>query len=408
MIWNADATHTAALWAFWLSLAALAAAYAGYPLFLILIDPLRLRRRPAIGNEPHEPSVTLLIPARNEAAHIQNKIANALSLDYPSDKLEILAIDDASEDDTAALAGEAAAGDARVRVVRREKSCGKAGALNEGVARARGEIVVFSDADSAIGPQSLRYLVQPFVNPIVGCVAGRYFPGGATGRNADGLGLYWHYENYIRRKESQVGGMLGASGALFAIRRSLYEPLGPGLINDDFVIPMRITAAGYRALYEPRATAIEDESKNETLEFGRRVRIMAGNWQHLWLFRGMLLRPRLWRTALQVLWHKGLRVLSPFFLIVAMVSNVALAAMRPHPWPYAASLFAQAALYLLAWAGGRGLGGKAGALAHYFVLINAAALAGAWVFWAGGGAVSWHKGPSARACDGQGGAGCDC
>ncbi|NQU43750.1 glycosyltransferase family 2 protein [bacterium] len=391
---------------FWLCAGAVVFTYAGYPVVLFLLAPLRRKVTVEGGHgtgQPHLPTVSLVVAARNEAGHIEAKLRNSFDLDYPADKLEIIVIDDGSEDGTAGLVqafqGETGMGEGGpvLKLLAQKRRYGKVTALNWGVSEASGEIIVFSDADSLISCHSLRLLVQPFSNRSVGCVAGRYFPGGAQGPNATGLGFYWRYENYLRRKESQVGGLLGASGALYGIRRDLYEAVDPNLINDDFIIPMRVTAKGYRTLYEPSATAIEDEGRCSEVEFSRRVRIMAGNCEHLWMFRGMALDWRRWRTVFQLFCHKFLRVVSPLWLMILIILNGALVvALAPggdsEPmgvWTpaffsiYSAILVSQFLFYGLAVVGGA-MKGKGMmrllTLPYYFTMINLAALFGMYYF----------------------------
>jgi len=387
---------------FWVAIAALFFTYAGYPLLLCLVVPWR--KAPVIRPDPVEPSLSLLIPARNEATQIEAKLRNCIQLDYSKDKLEILLIDDGSEDDTDERARVFAqnagwfcpdetptlsrpANTLLFRIVTVTARQGKSFALGEGAAVAQGEILVFSDADSLIAPHSLRLLVHPFVNPIVGCTAGRYVPGGHGPRPTAGVGLYWRYENYLRKMESRMGGLLGASGALYAVRHALFEPLEPGLINDDFIIPMRITAKGYRSLFVPEATAVEEATRSADNEFSRRVRIMAGNCEHLWLFHRLLWDWRRWRTAAQLFCHKFLRVISPLWLIAALFSNIFLL-FQSHPpilqYCYMATFASQVICYLLASMGKRmtSLKGyvRALALPYYFGLINLAALCGIYYF----------------------------
>jgi len=382
-------------------------------------QPSALSPQPSALSPQHsiEPSVSLLVPARNEADHIEAKIRNCCELDYPPQKLEIIVIDDGSGDGTAGRAEAAferlaAAADGgplpALRVLRQPRRLGKAAALNRGVGEARGEVLVFSDADSLIAPASLRPLVRPFANPVVGCVAGRYVPGGVRGANAAGAGFYWRYENFLRRKESEFGGLLGASGALYAVRSHLYEPLDPQVINDDFVVPMTVSSKGYRTLLEPEATAVEDESENARMEFPRRVRIMAGNCEHLWMFRGLALDFGRGRAAFQMFCHKLLRVVSPLWLIVLLAANGALvyrsaehervsAAAGPDLRfslaLYGAFLCLQLAFYTLALLGyltrGQGRPIRIFTLPYYFVMLNAAALVGIYYFFLNRRGLSW-------------------
>ena len=370
---------------FWTLLSLLLFTYFGYPLVLAILAPLR--PKPIIRQAPYEPLITIITPARNEAAHITAKIRNLSQLDYPAARTEILIIDDGSEDETVSRIN--CASHPGLRIISLGKRCGKAAAINRGVKEARGHIIVFTDADSLVERQALRYLVQPFVNPIIGCVAGQYFAGGAEGRNACGVGIYWKYENYLRRKESQVGGLLGASGSLYAVRRSLYVPLKKELINDDFIIPMMASAQGYRTIFEPRARAVEDESDNAQVEFSRRIRIMTGNCQHLWLFRHLLLNPLASRMGFQLFCHKFLRVMSPLMLLGAITLNIILV----HGSPYGYLLGGQALFYLAAGMGYlvkcRSKACKLFTLPYYFTMINMSALLGIYYFLFHHSQVSW-------------------
>ena len=361
---------------FWVSVLVLFFTYVGYPLFLAFLAPLR--KQPVIRTGLWEPNISIIIPARNEAAHIENKLRNCANLDYPQAKMEIILVDDGSDDDTLARARRCQI--PGLQIVALSHRMGKWAAMNRGVLEAAGDILVFTDADSLIAPDSLRFLLRPFVNPIVGCVAGRYQAGGLKGSNACAVGFYWRYEDYLRNKESQVGGLLGASGSLYALRSELYEPLTSGLINDDFIIPMLASSKNFRTLYEPRAVATEDESHNAEVEFARRVRIMAGNCQHLYLFRHLLLQAFVSRLGFQLFCHKFLRVVSPLFLFTAFFTA---AALQNDPI-YATLLAAQFAFY-----GASAFGylirpsGRFAFLVNlprYFVMLNLTALLGIYYF----------------------------
>jgi len=378
---------------FWCSCGVLLFTYVGYPVVLCLLAPWR--KSPVIRPGVWEPSVSLIIAARNEAVHIEAKLRNCAALDYPTDKIEIVVVDDGSEDDTAERIGRLAL--PGLRLISHKRRLGKSVALNRAVSEASGDVLVFTDADSLIDSESLRWLVRPFVNPIVGCVAGRYRAGGLTGQNACAVGFYWRYESFLRHKESQVGGLLGASGALFALRSEIFEPLAPGLINDDFVIPMLASMKGYRTLYEPRARAVEDDSRNAEIEFARRVRIMAGNCQHLWLFRRLLLRAPFSRPGFQLFCHKFLRVLSPFWLALAFASC---AALRHHV-VYLVTFWPQVLFYMAAAAGyalkPRHRLGFLVNLPYYFVMLNLAAVLGVYYFLFNHAVVPWGRSAGAAA-----------
>jgi len=352
---------------FWFSAAVPVYAYFGYPIVLLLLNALF--KRP-VAKADYTPSVTLLIPAYNEAGHIEGKIRDSLRLEYPMEKLEILVACDGSRDDTPSLA-ESMADGSRVRVLNFSQNRGKIPTLNDGVREARGEIIVFSDATALLYRDSLRWLMMNFADPKVGAASGRY-----TVVRADEVGIgksedfYWKYETYLKVLESQLDSMLGAHGHLHAIRRDLYPYPPPGTINDDYIIPVSVLSKGYRAVYEPRAVVYEEA--REMTGFGRRVRIMAGNLQQLREIRG-LLSPFRALPLFFFLSHKVSRLVVPFAMVTALAANIALVAS-----PFYRVLFAlQAAFYLLALAGMLfRLRPKTLMLPYYFCMINFAVFFG--------------------------------
>jgi biofilm PGA synthesis N-glycosyltransferase PgaC len=365
---------------FWICLAIPVYAYLGYPVVLVLLG--MVIHRP-IRKGPFEPSVTLLIPAYNEAEHIAGKIQDSLKLDYPANKLEILITTDGSSDDTPRIAQSLADG-VRVRVLKFEKNRGKISTLNDGVREARGEIVVFSDATALLYPDSLRWLVNNFADPRVGAASGRY-----TVVRADEVGIgksedfYWKYEAFLKTQESQLDSMLGAHGHLHAIRRELYPYPPPGTINDDYVIPVSVLSAGYRAAYEPKAVVYEEA--REMTGFGRRVRIMAGNLQQMREIRG-LLRPFRAFPLFFFLSHKVIRLVVPFAMVGALACNLALLGSPL----YRGLLWLQALFYALAIAGWvLSLRPKVLLLPYYFTMINMAVFFGVYHALTGRRRMAW-------------------
>jgi poly-beta-1,6-N-acetyl-D-glucosamine synthase len=352
---------------FWVSAAVPVYAYLGYPLTLLLMGATF--KRP-VRKQKYEPSVTLLIPAYNEARHIAAKIRDSLQLEYPVEKLEILVACDGSRDRTPAIAQSFADG-VRVRVLNFPKNRGKISTLNDGVRDARGEIVVFTDATALLYPDSLRCLMMSFADPQVGAVSGRY-----TVIRADEVGigksedLYWKYETYLKVLESQLDSMLGAHGHLHAIRRELYPYPPPGTINDDYIIPVSVLAKGYRAVYEPEAVVYEEA--REMTGFGRRVRIMAGNLQQLREIRA-LLHPLRVLPLFFFLSHKVSRLVVPFAMLTAFAANAFLLFSQF----YRALFGLQAIFYLLALKGSLvRLRPKSLMLPYYFCMINTAVFFG--------------------------------
>jgi biofilm PGA synthesis N-glycosyltransferase PgaC len=361
---------------FWLAVFLLAVAipvyaYLGYPLVLFFLAGVirrPVRRSPA--HPPVQPMVSLLIPAYREAAVIEEKIRNALALNYPLDRLEIVVACDGSPDETPALAkhmAEAYRGPARVRVLDYPENRGKIEVLNASVPELQGEIVVFSDAAAFLYSDAVSRLVSNFTDPTVGAASGKYTVVKAdevsTGRSED---FYWRYETFLKVMESRISSTLGAHGHLYAIRKELYPFPPPGTINDDYIIPSSVIARGHRAIYDP--TAIVYESAHEMTGFGRRVRIMAGNLQQLREIKGLLWPPRI-LPLFFFLSHKAVRLVVPFAMAAALVANIALVRTAP----FGELLALQVAFYLLAIAGAVWkLRPALLALPYYFTMINVA------------------------------------
>jgi len=313
---------------FWVSVLLVGYTYLGYPALMGAWAALRSRPPRSLGGKP---MVSVVIVAHNEAMRIAGRLENLLALDYPRDRLEVLLASDGSTDGTPERAR--AYVQAGVRVISFETRRGKSAVLNDLVGKARGEIVVLADARQRFETGALRALVGPFANPQVGAVSGELIltenaEGTAVG---EGVGFYWRYEKFIRRSESRVDSAVGATGAIYAIRRDLFEPIPEDTILDDVLIPMRIARRGYRVLFEPRARAFDRAAATAGEEFGRKVRTIAGNFQlfarEVWLLNPF--RNRLW---LQTVSHKGLRLLSPLFLIAAFWANLLLADAPFYRW----------------------------------------------------------------------------
>jgi cellulose synthase/poly-beta-1,6-N-acetylglucosamine synthase-like glycosyltransferase len=289
------------------------------------------------------PFVSLLIPAYNEEAYIEEKVRNSLALDYPKDKLEIVVASDGSTDRTNEIVRRYES--QGVRLIAMRDNIGKSAMLTRTAPLLKGELVVFSDASVELEPQAVRRIVRSFADPTVGCVSGLYRLKGSGDLRRQGEGLYWTYETFIKRQESRLHSILGAHGACYAIRARLFERLAGGAINDDYMIPMRIVAQGCRAVYDPEAVAWEREAVSVRGEFARRRRIASGNCQQMVELRGML-SPRYGWVAFSFFSHKVLRTLAPLFLIALLISS----AWLPSP----AGVFAiacQLAFYASAWVG---------------------------------------------------------
>jgi cellulose synthase/poly-beta-1,6-N-acetylglucosamine synthase-like glycosyltransferase len=382
------------------SLSLVAFSYVGYPLALAVWDGLRdalaaLRflaggaDRRARREAEAWPMVSLVFSAFDEESCIGRKIENCLALEYPPDRLEILAGCDGCTDRTAEIAR--AAGGSRVTVHEFPERAGKPSVISRLVPAARGDIVVLTDANAMLEVGAVRALVRRFRDPAVGAVVGwlRLFN---PGRGEVEESVYWKYETLLKYYEGKHGCVLGANGGIYAVRRLLFSPLRPDTIIDDFVVPIRIAVRGFRVAFEPDAIAYEDVTGDPAREFARRARIGAGDWQALARVPEVL-DPRRGFLFFSFVSHKLLRWATPLLLALALAANFA-AAGEPGAWGLRALLAAQVAFYVLAVAGPHGLAGplrRVAALAHYFVAMNAALAVGFWRFARGTQAATWQR-----------------
>lgn len=329
---------------FWASVALLAYTYLGYPVLIYAWAVVRSRSIRVGGVE--RPQVTVLIVAHNEAATIAGRLENLLSLDYPRERWEIVLASDGSTDGTAERAR--AYEQFGLRVVAFETRRGKPAVLNDLVPKAWGEIVVLADSRQRFELSALRALVGPFADRQVGAVGGELVltqngEGTAVG---EGVGFYWRYEKFIRRNEGRADSTVGATGAIYAIRRDLFEPIPEDTIGEDVLIPMRIARRGYRVLFEPGARAYDRAAATAREEFKRKVRTIAGGFQ-LFAHERWLLHPWRNRLWLQTISHKGLRLLTPLLLAITLGTNFLLLG---HPF-YRWTLVGQIAFYAAALGG---------------------------------------------------------
>ena len=384
--------------AFWVSVTLLAYTFAGYPLLIGLLARVRPRpvRRAAV-----EPRVTVLIAAHDEAAVIAGRIENCLALDYPRDRLDIVVASDGSTDGTIDIArryGGRGGADFPVRVLAYPWRRGKPSVLNDSVPGCEGEIVVLGDARQRWDPDVVRRLVENFADPAVGVASGELVldnDGGAA--VGDGVGAYWRYEKAIRRAESAVHSTVGATGAIYAIRRQLFERIPPDTLADDVLIPLRIARRGYRVVFDGSARARDRVAASGREEYRRKVRTIAGVLQ-------IFARERwLWRPGhpvwLQAMSHKLLRLTAPALMAMTLVTS---AAAAPTHGLYAGACAAQLAFYGAAAAGalvGRRRGPLARALAvpYAFCLLNLTTLVSVWQILSGRQSVQWRKAAEAAA-----------
>lgn len=359
---------------FWVSAAFVLYVYAGYPCLVAAWARL-VDRQPRRAPFPpgRWPSISIVIAARNEAHRLPARIANLLAQDYPGSR-EIIVVSDGSTDAPGATL--APFGPA-VRLIERP-SAGKPAALNAGVAAARGDVLMFVDARQRFAPGSLQALVENFADPAVGGATGELVLDSEARPSSDstvgeGLGLYWRYEKWMRRSESRVWSTLGATGAIYALRRSLWRPLPESTLLDDVLAPMRTVLAGYRMVFDDRARAFDRASSDAATETRRKKRTLAGNYQIL-AQEPRLLLPIVNPVWLQYLSHKVGRLIVPWALMALLLSSLVLAGTGAI---YVVALVLQLLFYGLAAAGAAlEARQRMSSVAFTFVVLNFSAIAG--------------------------------
>jgi len=326
-------------WTFWGSSAVIAYTYFGYAGWLWL------RRRwwpKEIGLGPYLPFVSMVMVVRNEERALERKLENLLTLDYPAELMQLVVVSDGSTDRTEMILRRYA-NNPRVNVVLNQLSRGKACGLNDALELAQGDVVVFTDARQNIEPGALRLLMENFADPQVGCVSGELMLGDSeTGETGEGLGTYWKVEKWIRELESASGSVVGATGALYAMRLNLLSGLPPETILDDVYWPMQAARQGFRVVFDARAQAWDSADLGAEREFARKVRTLTGNYQLLQLAPWLLTSAN--PIRFEFVSHKLLRLAVPFALVGIMVASLALRAPV-----YRVALALQVAFYTLSF-----------------------------------------------------------
>jgi cellulose synthase/poly-beta-1,6-N-acetylglucosamine synthase-like glycosyltransferase len=373
----------------WLSLALVAYSYGIYPLLIYGCSRLFGRRREAAAPaDDNLPFVTLLIAAHNEERWIGKRLENALAQEYPPDKLEVLVASDGSRDGTVAIVSAFARRGVRILDFRENR--GKATVLNEAIVEASHPVVVFSDANTFFELGAVRSLARWFADPAIGTVCGRLvLTDPQKGRNVDSV--YWKYETFLKKCESRLGALLGANGAIYALRKNEYVPIPPDTLVDDFVIPLAAKLKTSKAIvYDDAAVAWEECPPGIGDEFRRRSRIGAGGFQAMLRLFPLLSPVRGW-VALSFLSHKILRWCSPFFLALAFAANLLCLDSKL----YIGTLAAQVAFYLVSTLGaflpGKGLISRIVRLPTMFTSMNMALLVGFWTWLTGPQRGAWQR-----------------
>ncbi len=385
------------LWAlaFWTGLGLLAYTFAGYPVLMGLVAAVRPRRPVARPPPPADPpSVSVVLCVHNEQARVRPRLANLCGSDYPAEKLELVVVSDGSTDRTVDRVREFVRppGGRQVGLIALERRAGKAKGLNVALAHARGDIVVFADARQRFLPDTVRLLVARLADRRVGAVSGSLEIEPSASSTGAGVDAYWRLEKFVRRSESALGTTIGCTGAVYAIRRELFEPLPEDTLLDDVLIPMKILTRGFRVEFEPRAVAMDPQSLEPGRERLRKQRTLAGNFQLLFRYPGWLM-PWKNRACGQLISHKYLRLAAPWCLLSTLVTNGALVGQPFYRW----TLAGQIGLYTLAFVGlcFRRASGRMFSIPAGFVFLNGMAVAGL-LQYLRGGTAAWDREATVR------------
>lgn len=369
---------------FWACAAWLAYVYVGYPVAVLCLGRVINR---AVRKGPHTPFVTIIIAAYNEERAIGETLRNKLALEYPRDCLDIVVVSDGSTDRTDEIVrGFASAG---VRLIRQDPRQGKTSALNRAVEAARGEVIVFSDANSLYHRDAVRQLAENFADPAVGYVTGRMRYRHDDSAVGGGCSSYMRYEDALRRAESRLGSLVGVNGGIDAVRASLYRRMPPDELP-DLALPLLVIEQGARVVYEPNALLHEEALADASGEYRMRVRVALRALYTLAAHRRLLNPFRSGAYAVQLWSHKVLRYGAFIPFTGLLVANLTLA---PHGRFFLAALIAQAAGYagaLLGWRLDRcGRRSRLASTLFYFSLVNVAAAHACWKLMWGERRVVW-------------------
>jgi biofilm PGA synthesis N-glycosyltransferase PgaC len=355
-------------WFFWGSVGVIAYTYAGYAGWLWLRS--RWRSRP-VKPSPHTPSLSIVMVVRNEAEVLEGKLRNLLNLNYPANLRQVIVISDGSNDGTNGILSQWSK-HPEIRVVVHPDSRGKAAGLTDAIGLATGEVVVFTDARQKVEPDAVRLLTENFADSEVGCASGELMLGDPeSGETAKGIGLYWRIEKKIRELESASGSVVGATGALYAVRRKLLVSVPHETILDDVYIPMNVARQGSRVIFDARARAWDVPNLGASREFARKVRTLSGNYQLVQIAPWLLTRSNPLRF--EFVSHKLLRLVAPFALAAALVTSIFL----PEPF-YRFAMALQLGFYGLSLLAigqfTRGPVARIADAAFTFVVLNTAAV----------------------------------
>jgi cellulose synthase/poly-beta-1,6-N-acetylglucosamine synthase-like glycosyltransferase len=384
---------------FWLAIGLILYHLVGYPLLIYLLASAKKKQ---ITRKEFLPFITVIIPAYNEGGVIKEKINSILFSNYPANSIEILVPEDGSTDNT--VEQVLSISDPRVFLDHSHSRGGKMLAINRAVEQARGDFLVFTDANAIFKPDTLRNLMSNFADPEVSCVCGRKLISGSSDLETN-ENVYWRYESWIKHNESRLGSTPAAVGELLAIRRDIFNLPSKTIINDDFQIALNTVEQGYRAIYDPTAVTFEKGSSSIQDEYGRKSRIAAGRWQVIGQVVKLAFR-RPW-FVIAFFSHKMLRLFVFPLMILALCSNLGIVLLNLptssglnfliglySPWGQLA-IGIQALFYILAGTGAVlnsfGIRVRLLYLPYYFLYAQIASLSGFFRFSSGRQTVIWRK-----------------
>jgi cellulose synthase/poly-beta-1,6-N-acetylglucosamine synthase-like glycosyltransferase len=384
---------------FWILLFIVLYAYIGYGVLLFLL--IRIKRlfhgsKQENTFNAYEPDVTLFVAAYNERDYVDAKVKNSMELDYPREKLHLIWVTDGSDDGTPDLLKKYEG----IEVYHLPERNGKIGAMNRGMKLVKSPIVVFSDANSMLGKESVRRIVFLFNDPKIGCVSGekRIFGKDKDTAAGAGEGLYWKYESLLKKWDAELYSVVGAAGELFAIRTELYQDVEPDTLLDDFIISLRVAQKGYTIQYDPEAYAVETASANVKEELKRKVRISAGGIQSVIRLRSLLNIFKYGMLSFQYISHRVLRwTLAPLSLLLMLIASLILA-LYEGPFDfglYCVIFWLQVAFYLAALLGwyleNRSIRVKLLFVPYYFFIMNLSVFLGLKRYFNRSQSVNWER-----------------
>ena len=380
-------TGLIAIAVFWTAFFFLLYTYIGYPLLAYILSAWALRR--VAKNKIYAPPISVLIVAHNEEKVIRRKLENILSLKYYGERPEIIVASDGSTDNTNKIVSEFT--DRGVSLLMFPQRTGKTQVLNQAIPTCGGEIVILSDARQIYAEDAFCELIANFSDTSIGAVTGDLqFQAFPDSKDGEQIGLYWRYEKWIRKLQSNRDSTPVVTGAIYAVRRSLFRALPKTCIADDLAMPMMIIMQNRRVIFDTEAKAFDNYSRTLKEEFSRRVRTIAGSYQYLAKVPSVL-NPRINRIWFDFMSHKVCRILAPFALFILLVSNIVMSAS----WTYRVILVFQIGFYILAGIGAilaaRGRVPKPLAAPYTFLMLNIAASVALFKLMAGTQTHLWEK-----------------